>query len=142
MEGYKHISLIIDIPFSRFIIDILHQFLRISELLMVLLLDRLAYLDRLPKEEAEYNPEKHKCLRILSDFFSEKCGMNLIESGTTFKDLKLKIKNLMGTRKRIILKNITTESCNIHTLFAEYMPESLSIHNLWKDYHKLNCYFK
>ncbi len=77
--GYKHISLIIDIPFSRFIIDILHQFLRISELLMVLLLDRLAYLDRLPKEEAEYNPEKHKCLRILSDFFSEKCGMNLIE---------------------------------------------------------------
>ena len=68
--------------------------------------------------------------------------MNLIESGTTFKDLKLKIKNLMGPRKRIILKNITTESCNIHTLFAEYMPESLNIHNLWKDYFKLNCYFK
>ena len=140
--GYKHLSLIIDIPFSRFIIDILHQYLRISELLLFLLLDKLAYLDKLQQEGTEYNPEKHKHLRILSEFFIDKCEMNLIESGSKFKDFKLKIKNLMEPKKRIILNNITSESCNIHTMFSQYLPESLKIHNLCKDYNKLNFYIR
>ena len=109
---------------------------------MALFLDKLAYSDKISNEDSKFNPDKHKCLNILSKFFTDECKMNLIEPDKSFKDIKLKIKNLMGPRKRIILQNITSESTNIQTMFAEYLPEAHKIHNLWKDYYKLNVYFR
>lgn len=110
---------------------------------MSLLLDRLAYLDKIVNENTLFNPQKHKCLNFLSLFARENCKIDFIDPKNTFKEIKLKFKNLMGPKKRAFLKDLTTESSNICTLFGEHLSsEALKIHNLWKDYEKLNVYFR
>lgn len=120
----------------------MHQFLRITEVLLNLLIDRLAYLDKFKDENSKFNPEKHQRLNILSNFFKNQCNMELIKSDNNLKEIKIKCENMMGPKKRIVLSKLTADSANINTLFDKYLPESLQIYNLWKAYYKLNVYFR
>jgi len=62
--------------------------------------------------------------------------------GMDFKDIQLRINNLMGPKKRIVMEKLTSETRNIHTLYDQHLKNSEEICNLWKNYQEINSIIK
>ena len=73
--GYKYEALIEDIPHEMFILELLHMFLRITDLLLNLLVNDLIILDGF-HATTKFDPAKHKNLEILNKCFLNKCKFN------------------------------------------------------------------
>jgi hypothetical protein len=65
--GYKFFAVIKDIPHIKFVLDSLHLFLRISDVLFDLLINNIADSDKFTYSST-FNPEKHKGLNSFFEF--------------------------------------------------------------------------
>ncbi len=141
--GYKHRPILTDLPVDMFVMDLLHKFLRMSDLLFDLLIEALAKLDNFTTSgKSRFDERKHPNLKILKDFIVEKCKYNIIQPKMEMAALKSGFKSLMGPRRRRIFENLTTDSTNIQTLFGASLNRSEEISRLWRDYWKLDQYLR
>ncbi len=134
--GYDNNALI-DIPHADFIIEILHMFLRISDLLFDLLINELMGLDTFHKQ-SKFDCKKHIMLKLLQNFLSEKCNLDFIKPGATIDAIRSGFKTLTGTKRIDVFKKITSKSVNIHSIFGNTLEKSLEISILWCDYWRID----
>jgi len=88
--------------------DTLHQFLRISDVLVERLLDDIFRLDQI-YANTKYTITKHKNIRALSDFLAA-CKMPSLNEDSTSNDLRRHMKSFQETRKNKIVESILVHS--------------------------------
>jgi hypothetical protein len=72
--GYKYASLLTEfIPFQNCIPDLLHLFIRISEVLLTGLIEKLIFIDDYRRSTTQTNLEKYKNISKYFEFLNEKC---------------------------------------------------------------------
>ncbi len=137
--GYAHMPLT-DIPFKAFLMDILHKFLRVSDLFVELLLDNLFQLDQM-YTNVKYSPEKHKNIFILSRLL-EKCKLAQIRQGFSSKEIRSHMKSLQGPNKNTFFNEINLQG--MKNIFKK-IDKKNEITRLWKQYwfihNKLRCQY-
>ncbi|RNA19030.1 hypothetical protein BpHYR1_004166 [Brachionus plicatilis] len=74
--GYKCKPIISEIPHSNYIIDLLHLFLRVSDVLFELLISELCGLDKFGVSSV-FDEDKHLNLSKLFNFVKSECGISL-----------------------------------------------------------------
>ncbi len=126
--GYANAPLT-DIPFTAFLIDILHKFLRVSDLLVELLLDDLFRLDQI-YANTKYSISTHKNTGALSDVL-EKCKLAQIKEGSTSKEMRSHFKSFQGPKKIILFEQMN--SLGLKNIFKKLNKKS-DISRLWNQY--------
>ncbi len=106
--GYKQPPIIyLDSNFH--VIEILHKFLRVTDLLVKCLLTELMLFDRFEKN---YDPFKHPSLKMLSDFLINDLKHKGFAEDMSEKDMLNVLKGMQGPKKKLFFQKI-----NLATLF-------------------------
>lgn len=133
-----------EISLDNFIPDVLHQFLRIFDKLVTLLILEIFRADKF-KPNSTFDPTKHKQLDALGQFCIQYLKMDLINNGETESTIKNStFKNLMGPKKRLFLEKITSPTRNLETIFGKAIfnmtnnRTTSTVHQLWLDYYKID----
>ena len=129
--GYAHPPLT-DIPNDCFVVDILHKFLRLSDLLVDLLLDELFRVDQF-YATTKFDANKHKNLNILSDFLQINCKWKPFEAQSDSKQIRDHMKSMQGPQKTIFFNQINNSSTSIKALFKG-IHKKIEITKLWSLY--------
>jgi len=103
--GYKHKKPLIDLPLEYFIIDPLHQFIRISGKLIVLLCDNLKINDGL-LDNMIFKKEKHSNMKKFLDFLINECKLKCCFEGKKGSEISELLKGLTGPAKEKIFDKI------------------------------------
>jgi hypothetical protein len=127
--GYKNPSLL-DISPESIVNDILHKFLRVTDVLVNLLLDGLFRSDKFYTLTL-FNSSTHTNLSSLSYLLSEKCYLKSLETGAKQEDIRNYFKSLMGPKKRILFEIITTNNCISK---FQHLYKKIEISRLWACY--------
>jgi len=109
--------------------DTLHQFLRISDVLVERLLDDIFRLDQI-YANTKYSTTKHKNIRALSDLLAA-CKMPSLNEDSTSNDLRKHMKSFQGPKKKIIFDKM------IHVGLKNVFPKINKKHEktrLWNQY--------
>jgi hypothetical protein len=109
--------------------DILHKFLRVSDLFIELLLDNLFQLDQI-YNNVKYTSDTHKNICILSQLL-EKCKLATIKQGLTSKDIRGHMKSFQGPKKSTLLNEIDKQG--LKNIFKK-INKKIEITRLWKQY--------
>ena len=120
--GYQREPLI-EIPEGRYIIEILHQFLRVSDLLIKLLVEELVLHDKF-EEDGKFKPTKHTSLKKLSDYLKIECKFREFELGMTEEQMIKLTKSMQGPTKKLFFKKL-----NLSMLFPEIIRKRLGANN-------------
>ncbi len=121
-----------------FVIDLLHMFLRVSDVLLDLLIDSIFRADRF-EQNSLFDFERHKSTAILANFLHQKCKRNKTPKGLKLVELRDSLtQNWTGGSKRILFKEITKESSNINTLFGNNFEKTLEVSQIWDKFWKLD----
>jgi hypothetical protein len=123
--GYKQEPLI-DLPEESYVVEILHQFLRVTDLLMKLLLEALCKSDGL--EGGKYNPLKHFSLKKLSDYLKNTCKIEFDVDSNQAQMITL-IKSMQGPRKKLFFQKL-----DLSALFPEIMRVEIDENGLPREY--------
>jgi len=103
--GYQYLPMLPDIKHDKFVIDLLHMFIRIGQVLIDLLVDALTFADGIGSELTKYFSNKHKKTALFADFLHNECNQNKINDGLNLKELRIAFKqNLTGSSLRNIFK--------------------------------------
>ena len=129
--GYAHMPLT-DIPNDCFVVDILHKFLRVSDLLVDLLLDDLFRIDQF-YVTTKFDARKHTNVNVLSEFLHDNCKRKRFEEGSDSKEIRVQMKSMMGPQKNIFFNQITSSKTNIKALFKS-LAKRIEITILWSLY--------
>ena len=81
-----------------FITDILHKFLRVSDVLKKLFLNKLIETDKFQKKSI-FDPIKHPNINKFSNFIKEKCKMQSIEKGSNLSKVEECLTGWMGPNR-------------------------------------------
>jgi hypothetical protein len=136
--GYKHLPLLPDIDYEMIVIDLLHMFLRVSDVLFDLLIDSIFRADRL-EPNSLFDYERHKSTAILANFLNQKCKRNKTPSGLKLLELRENLtQNWTGGSKRILFEEITKEISNINILFGNNFEKTLEVSQIWEKFWKLD----
>ncbi len=119
-----------DIPYECTLMDILHKFLRVSDLLVELLLDDLFRLDQM-YGNTKYSPASNHSIRLLSEFLQDKCKLAPVNQGLTSKEIRSYMKSFQGPSKIRFFEQI-----NQHGLMKIFkkVNKKHEITRLWKQY--------
>ena len=118
-----------------FITDILHKFLRVSDVLKKLFLNKLIETDKFQKKSI-FDPIKHPNINKFSNFIKEKCKMQSIEKGSNLSKVEECLTGWMGPNK-ILLFRETSEPDFLSNLFNNV--ENISkVALLWSSYWKID----
>ncbi len=118
-----------DIPYTAFLIDILHKFLRVSDLLVELLLDDLFRLDQF-YANTKYSISTHKNVGALSEFLV-KCKLQHFNEGSTSKEIRAYLKSYQGPQKKVLFEQINIQG--LKNIFKK-INNKCSITKLWNQY--------
>jgi len=130
--GYQNLPMLPVIKHDKFVIDLLHMFIRIGQVLIDLLIDELTFADGIGSELTRYYSNKHRKTAIFADFLHNECKRSKIIDGLNLKELRIAIKqNLTGTSLRIIFgKNSEINLASI--LGAEFEKTSKLWLKFWE----------
>ncbi len=127
-----------DIDYDKFVIDLLHMFLRVSDVLLDLLIDSILRADNF-EQNSVFEYERHKNTAIFANFLHQKCKRNKTLSGLKLVELRDSLtQNWTGGSKRILFKEITQESSNIYALFGNNFEKTLEVSQIWDKFWKLD----
>jgi len=110
--------------------DILHKFLRVSDLLIELLLDDLFRLDNI-YATTKYSTASHSHTHHLSEFLEIKCKLKPINQGLTSKEVRSHMKSLQGPSKAVFFE--TVNNIGFNNIFGKITKKN-EITRLWKQY--------
>jgi len=127
--GYAHLPLT-DIPYECTLMDILHKFLRVSDLLVEILLDDLFRLDQM-YATTMYSTTSHRNISILSKYLEAECKLAPLKEGYTPKDIRSHMKSLQGPSKTVIFEKINSNG--LKNIFRK-LDKKYEITSLWKQY--------
>ena len=113
---------ILNIPFHKVIIDMLHLFLRISDVLYDLFIANLRQLDGKQKNEIDFSTQPH-----LNQFFLDLKETYKIQNPYFINGKSIKIRDLRGPEKKRLFENIDL------TKYADN-EKIKEIDKLWKDF--------
>jgi len=100
--GYKHPPLI-DLSNEFYVIEILHQFLRVTDLIIKLFFNCLTTSDKCLDK---YDPEKHPALKALSEFLINKLKCKGFSTGFNQKQMLEVLMSMQGPQKKTFFKEI------------------------------------
>jgi len=136
--GYKHLPLMPDLEYDKFVIDLLHMFLRVSDVLLDLLIDSIFRADRL-EQNTLFEYERHINTAIFANFLHHKCKRSPTPRGLKLVELRDSLtQNWTGGSKRILFKEITKDSSNIYALFGNNFENTLEVSQIWDKFWKLD----
>jgi hypothetical protein len=121
---------------DMFVIDLLHKFLRISDVLMRHFLNKLIVYDNL-LPSSSFNHNLHPNVAKFSNFIVDKCKMKPIRIGCNQIEAYECLQGWMGPNKRLLFQEITTEAVNLATLFSDY-PNISDYSAMWKLYWEID----
>lgn len=129
--GYKTHPIISDIEHSRYLIDLLHLFLRISDVLFELFISELATLDNF-STSSTYSVMKHPILTKLICYLNENCGIKLNIFKNEKKSINSIMSNLPATNRIKVF-----EKLNIETLFVIELKNAPQINKIWQSFYQI-----
>ncbi|CAF1105017.1 unnamed protein product [Brachionus calyciflorus] len=129
--GYKTDPIISEIPHSNYCIDLLHLFLRISDVLFELLISDLAVLDKL-RFNSEFSEDKHQNLSKLFSFLKDKCGITVKIFKNETKSINLAMNSLTG-----INRNKIFERMKLKNLFESNLKNCDKIDEIWSKFYTI-----
>jgi len=140
-NGYKYESLLTDlIPFNKCIPDLLHLFMRVSEVLIIELTDKLISLDNYKRNPSKQDLAKYPNISKYFHFLNEKCKIKVVFSDSEYNQNKgLLHRGLTGKEKKRIFQNIDFIE-SFPDLFQKHSKpqEKLAYYELvWKDFFKI-----
>ncbi len=110
--------------------DIMHKFLRVSDLLVDLLLDDVFRLDEM-FTNTQFMPATHKNISRLSEFLVVKCKFQPIEERATSRDVRIHMKKMMGPKKKVFFDQM--DKHGVKNVFTKIEKKN-EITMLWKQY--------
>jgi hypothetical protein len=131
--GYKNDNML-DISPERIVLDILHKFLRVTDVLVDLLLDEIFRSDKF-FTNTSFDPEIHLNLASLSQFLVNKCEFKSFGLENKAQDIRNYFKSLMGPKKRILFEIICSKNY-LCQLFNNFHKKVL-VSRLWECYWKI-----
>ncbi len=134
----SHTPLFPSIPLSNVVIDNLHMFLRVSDVLITQLIDRLKAEDAIEKAKKFSNLDvsKHKHLKAYEDFVGS-LGIPSYHFYVGQTSKTLKVRSLIGTEKLKVTRNIKIREL----LPSAAADECERIQDLWDNLLSLNSLF-
>jgi hypothetical protein len=114
---------ILQIPFHRIVIDVLHLFLRITDVLYVLFVSDLRELDGKQKNQVDLSTQPH-----LRQFFADLTAIYQIRRPFYVNGKELKLRDLQGPEKKKLFSNVDLKV---------YSPENQKlrmVNKLWIDF--------
>ncbi|RNA17623.1 hypothetical protein BpHYR1_015410 [Brachionus plicatilis] len=129
--GYKTHPIISDIEHSRYLIDLLHLFLRISDVLFELFISELATFDNF-STSSTYSVMKHPILTILICYLNENCGIKLNIFQNEKKSINSIMSNLPATNRIKVF-----EKLNIETLLVNKLKNATQINKIWPSFYQI-----
>ncbi|RNA32685.1 hypothetical protein BpHYR1_042696 [Brachionus plicatilis] len=130
--GYKCKPIISEIPYSNYIIDLLHLFLRVSDVLFEFLISELFGLDKFGVSSV-FDEDKHLNLSKLFNFVKSECDISL----KIFKNKEKSINSIMNSLPATSRLKIF-EKINIYDLYKEdKLINSKGINCIWKTFYKI-----
>lgn len=127
--GYKH-ELMINIAPESIVLDILHKFLRVTDVLTDLLLDAI-FTSSGFYEKTEFNSDTYLNLASLSSIL-QMCKLKTFTPKSTQEDIRKLFNSFQGPQKRILFEKLTTEA-NMNELFDKIYKIN-EVTKLWKCY--------
>lgn len=121
-------------PFDHVIPDLLHAFLRISQKLMELLLQKIEHLDG--KFDADLN--KNFVLKRLIDFLENVCKF---KKPYKIKDGRIELKEFYGSQYEIIFSNIKLDTILPHEP-EEVKDYCIKMQNILTGFYSIYCHLK
>jgi len=127
--GYANMPLT-DIPFTAYLMDILFQFLRVSDLLVDLLLDELFRLDQM-YASSKYSPSTHTNTSVLSNFLETECRLPPLNLGYITKEVRGQMKTLQGPKKKVFFDKICNKG--LKNIFRK-INKKFEVTRVWDQY--------
>ena len=121
-KGYVSLP-IMNIPFHRIVVDTLHLFLRITDVLYDLFIKDLRQIDGKQKNETDFTTQPH-----LRQFFSDLFEIYKIRRPYYVDGNKIKIRDLQGPEKKKLFNEVDLK------LFAPNNEKIIKTDKLWKDF--------
>lgn len=103
-KGYKRKPLI-DLPEESYNIEPLHQFLRVSDVLINSLFEELLKSDGFDRDK-KFKPNKHVNLKKLSDFLTENLKFKGFLDDSTQSEMLNVLKSMQGPKKKLFFEMI------------------------------------
>ena len=129
--SYRDLPLLDDLSYDMYVPDLLHKFLRVTDVLMKLFINQLCYADQF-QTTTKYDPVKHPNIGKFSNLVKDIVGIGALEKGSDLKKLGAYVEGWMGPKKRIFFKYIANGT-GLVTLFGN-LENIESINSLWVDY--------
>lgn len=130
--GYERAPIFKDIiPFSRYMIDMLHLFLRISDTLFNLLVKDCSLADGFDMSAiSKFDVSQYKHLNSMQHFLNEKCNVKFTFLWVA-ETKKLTWRDLVGPEKQRMFQNFNlVEIIPDHEMFS-------SVEKLWKEFYEI-----
>ena len=127
-------KMLIKLPINRFIIDLLHLFLRVSDKLFVNLIDKIKTAD---KFSDKYNPMKHTNLEKMISYLKE-CKIPIYDFYCEENSISKIFTSLQGPHRIRVFNRIVKDDSFLKLL--ESMPKIEKpdeIYLLWKDFYSI-----
>ena len=124
-------KMLIKLPINRFIIDLLHLFLRVSDKLFVNLIEKIKIID---KFSDKYNPKKHGNMEKMIAYLKE-CKIPIYDYFYDENSISKILTSLQGPHRIKVFNRIVKDDSFLRLL--ESMPKienPREIYLLWKDF--------
>jgi hypothetical protein len=127
-----------DIRHDKFVIDLLHMFIQIGQVLIDLIIDKIEYKDKYSSQTIKFNRSHHPETAKFADFLHSECKRNKIEEGSEFKEVRNSLKqNLTGQALRIIFQKVSdtlNQTTHNNILGTDYKNDF----ELWKKFWEID----
>lgn len=127
-------KMLIKLPINRFIIDLLHLFLRVSDKLFSNLIETIKTID---KFSDKYNPKKHKNMEKIISYIKE-CKIPVNHFFNEENSISKIFTSLQGPHRIKVFNRIVNDESFLKLL--ESMPKiekPEEIYSLWKDFYSI-----
>ena len=127
-------KMLLKLPIFRFIIDLLHLFLRISDKLFVNLIEQIKIIDNFSDN---YNPKKHKNITILISYLKE-CRIPINESFYNDNLISKIFTSLQGPDRLKLFNRLDKDDSFLLMLKSiSSLDKYEDIYTIWKDFYSL-----
>ena len=83
--SYRDLPLFDDLSYDMYVPDLLHKFLRVTDVLVKLFKHQLIVVDQFDTNH-KYNPNKHPTIKKFSDIMKDIVGIDSLKIGSNLKD--------------------------------------------------------
>lgn len=135
--GYVNEPILQFVDFKNCVVDLLHLFLRISDKLFELLIEKLISIDGNDSEDLE----KRETFKIFCDLLSQKCKVTKpFYLSQKDKGNKIKLRSFNGEERLRIFQNLHYDDKNKPTLLSSFFPEKVNLlleDYVWREFYHL-----